>query len=405
MKKHSTKLKPKSLSKVVQIDEARLQDHLGGVVRDTVEKTLNQMLDAEADELCGAKKYERNPGRVDTRAGSYQRKLHTKAGEVTLKVPKLRRLPFETAIIERYKRREISVEEALVEMYLAGVSVRRVEDITEALWGSRVSPSTVSELNQKIYKRIEEWRNQPIVGEYPYVYLDGIWLKRSWGGEVKNIAVLVAIGVDSQGYRNILGVCEGAKEDHESWLNFLKHLKGRGLKTPRLVVSDKCLGLVESLGEVYPKASWQRCAVHFYRNVFSVVPTDKVKEVAAMLKAIHAQEDREAALDKAKKVTAKLELLRLKKAAETVGEGAEETLRYYDLPREHWRSLRTNNPMERLLREVRRRTRAVGNFPDGKSALMLVAARLRYMAGRNWGEKRYLNMERLKDLNKEVMAG
>src|SRR5271167_4559796 len=119
------------------------------------------------------------------RAGSYQRHLQTKAGEVTLKVPKLRNLPFETAIIERYRRRESSAEEALVEMYLAGVSVRRVEDITEALWGTRVSPSTVSELNQKIYAQIETWRNRPIEGRHPYVYLDGLWLKRSWGGEVK----------------------------------------------------------------------------------------------------------------------------------------------------------------------------------------------------------------------------
>lgn len=405
MKKHSISQEaPKPLSKVVSIDEAKLQDHLGVVIRDTVENTLNQMLDAEADQLCGAKKYERSADRATPRAGSYTRKLQTRAGEVTLKVPKLRSLPFETAIIERYRRREISVEEALVEMYLAGVSVRRVEDITEQLWGSRVSPSTISEMNQKIYGRIEGWRNQPIVGEYPYVYLDGIWLKRSWGGEVKNVSVLVAIGVDQEGFRDILGVCEGAKEDHESWLAFLKHLKGRGLKNPRLIVSDKCLGLVESLGEVFPKASWQRCVVHFYRNVFSVVPSTKVKEVAAMLKAIHAQEDKEAALVKAKQVTAKLELMKLKKAAETVRQGAEETMRYYDFPREHWRSLRTNNPLERLLREVRRRTRAVGNFPDGKSALMLVAARLRHMAGTHWGVKRYLNMERLKDMDKEVMA-
>ena len=151
------------------------------------------------------------------------------------------------------------------------------------------------------------------------------------------------------------GVCEGAKEDHESWLNFLKHLKSCGLKTPRLIISDKCLGLVEALGEVYPKAAWQRCAVHFYRNVFSVVPTDKIKEMAGMLKAIHAQEDKEAAQEKAKRVVAKLELMRLKKAAETIREGAEETLRYYDFPTEHWRSLRTNNPLERLLREIRRR--------------------------------------------------
>src|SRR4051812_19899119 len=168
---------------LVQVDEARIHQHLDGVVRRTVEETLNALLDAEADELCGAKKYQRSADRVDTRAGHYPRKLHTKAGEVELQVPKLRNLPFETAIIERYRRRETSVEEALVEMYLAGVSTRRVEDITEALWGTRVSSSTVSELNKKIYGQIEQWRNRPIEGIHPYVYLDGIWLKRCWGGE------------------------------------------------------------------------------------------------------------------------------------------------------------------------------------------------------------------------------
>src|SRR6266481_6303976 len=153
------------------------------------------MLDAEADRLCHAERYERTEARKDTRAGSCQRHLQTKAGEVTLQVPKLRNLPFETAIIERYRRRETSVEEALVEMYLAGVSTRRVEDITEALWGLRVSSSTVSELDKKIYTQIEAWRNQPIQGQHPYVFLDGIWLKRCWGGEVRNVAVLVAVGV------------------------------------------------------------------------------------------------------------------------------------------------------------------------------------------------------------------
>jgi putative transposase len=175
---------------IVQVDEERIRGHVDEVVRTSVEETLNGLLDAEADQLCGEKRYERSADRVDTRAGSYDRKLHTKAGAVTLKVPRLRSLPFETQIIERYRRRESSVEEALMEMYLAGVSVRRVEDITEALWGTRVSPSAVSELNQQLYERIEAWRNQPIEGEFSYVSLDGIWLKRSWGGEVKNVVVL-----------------------------------------------------------------------------------------------------------------------------------------------------------------------------------------------------------------------
>ena len=380
---------------VIRVDEQELRGHLDEVVRTSVEETLNGLLEAEADQLCRAARYERTADRVDTRAGSYERKLQTKAGEVKLKVPRLRSLPFETQIIERYRRRESSVEEALMEMYLAGVSVRRVEDITEALWGTRVSPSTVSELNQQLYERIEAWRNQPITGSFAYVYLDGIWLKRSWGGEVKKVAVLVAIGVDQDGYRQILGVVEGAKEDAESWRQFLRHLKERGLTGVELVMSDKCLGLVEALGEFYPEAAWQRCMVHWFRNVFSVIPTGKAREVVAMLKAIHAQEDREAAEKKAVDVVTKLHDMKLSKAARIVEDGVGETLSYMAFPREHWTRIRTNNPLERIMREIRRRTRVVGAFPDGNSALMLVAARLRYMAGTRWGTRKYLDMTRL----------
>lgn len=389
---------------VIRIEEGKIRSHVDQVVRETVEQTLNGLLQAEADELCGAKRYARSPERLDTRAGHYDRKLHTQAGEVTLSVPRLRNLPFETEIIERYRRRESSVEEALVEMYLAGVSVRRVEDITEALWGTRVSPSTVSELNKKIYSQIEAWRNRPIEGEHAYVYLDGIWLKRSWGGEVKNVAVLVAIGVREDGYREILGVVEGLKEDTESWRNFLRHLKGRGMQGVRLLVSDKCLGLVEAAGEFYPDATWQRCMVHWYRNVMSVVPKGKVKEVMAMLKAIHAQEDRQAALEKAQLVADKLDAMRLSQAATIVREGVDETLSYMSFPREHWTRIRTNNVLERIMREIRRRTRVVGNFPDGKSAVMLVAARLRHIAGTRWGKRVYLDMERLREVKQTEAA-
>jgi putative transposase len=383
---------------VIRIEEGKIRSHVDQVVRETVEQTLNGLLQAEADELCGAKRYARSPERLDTRSGHYDRKLHTQAGEVTLSVPRLRNLPFETEIIERYRRRESSVEEALVEMYLAGVSVRRVEDITEVLWGTRVSPSTVSELNQKIYVQIDAWRNRPIEGEHAYVYLDGIWLKRSWGGEVKHVAVLVAIGVRSDGYREILGVVEGVKEDTESWRNFLRHLKQRGLQGVRLLISDKCLGLVEAVGEFYPEATWQRCLVHWYRNVMSVVPKSKVQEVMAMLKAIHAQEDRQAARGKASLVAEKLDAMRLSQAATIVREGVDETLSYMAFPREHWTRIRTNNVLERIMREIRRRTRVVGNFPDGKSAVMLVAARLRHIAGTRWGKRVYLDMERLREV-------
>ena len=390
---HSKKKVP-----VIAVDEEELRTHVSEVVRQSVEETLNGLLDAEADTLCQARRYERNADRASTRAGHYERNLQTKAGTVQLKVPKLRHMPFETAIIDRYRRRESSVEEALVEMYLAGVSVRRVEDITEALWGSRVSPSTISDLNQKIFERVEEWRNRPLEPKSPYIFVDGIWLKRSWGGEVQNVSVLVAIGVSTSGFREILGVAEGSREDTESWRQFLRYLRGRGLEQIDLVVSDKSLGFLEALEEFYPDAKWQRCVVHFYRNVLHAVPRGKAKEVALMLKAVHAQEDKEAARRKSVEVISKLRAQRLEKAAKIVESGCDETLSYYDFPVAHWRHIRTNNPLERLNREIRRRTRVVGSFPDGHAALMLVAARLRYMAGQKWGTQRYMNM------NQEISA-
>ena len=393
----------KPVSNVISIDEERVRGHLDRIVRSSVEETLNGLLDAEADRLVGADRYQRTEQRRDYRSGHYQRKLHTKAGEVMLKVPKLRKQTLDTAIIERYRRRESSVEEALMEMYLAGVSVRRVEDITEALWGTRVSPSVVSDLNKKIYKRIDEWRNAPIEGTHPYVYLDGIVMKRSWAGEVRNVSLLVATGVNAGGYREILGICEGAKEDKAGWSAFLKHLKERGLKGVELIISDACTGLVESAAEFYPDARWQRCTVHWYRNVFSHVPNAKIREVADMLKAVHASEDRQAADKKVEDVIAKLKAYKLWAAAEMIEETAHETLSYYAFPSQHWRRIRTNNPLERLMREIRRRTRVVGAFPDGKSCLNLAAARLRHIAGTTWSAKRYLNMELLQ--KEKVTAG
>jgi putative transposase len=385
----------RNLNNVIKIDQKQIKSQLGEMVRASVEDTLNGLLDAEADRLCTAGRYEHSDARQDQRAGSYPRKLQTQAGEVKLKVPKLRKATFETAIIERYRRRESSVEEALMEMYLAGVSVRRVEDITQALWGTRVSPGTISELNQKVYARIEEWRNRPLEGEYPYVYLDGIVLKRSWAGEVKNVSILVAIAVDEEGYREVLGSWEGPKEDQEGWSAFLRHLKQRGLKGVRLFITDKCLGLVESLAEYYPEAQWQRCVVHWYRNILSQVPRQKMREVAAMLKAIHAQEDHASAEEKAQAVVAKLKGMKLSKASALVAESYTETLSYYAFPDKHRRQIRTNNPLERIMREIRRRTRVVGSFPDGRSALMLATARLRHIAGTKWSTRRYMDMQHL----------
>ena len=384
---------------IVTLNQEVIHTELKDLVRNSVEETLNSLLDAEADRLVNAERYARDEDRKGYRSGHYDRSFTTTAGDVNLRIPKLKGLTFETAIIERYKRRETSVEEALIEMYLAGVSVRRVEDITEALWGSKVSPGTISNLNKKAYENIDIWRNRSLSNEtYPYVYVDGIFLKRCWGENFENISILVAVGVSSDGRREILGAMEGLKEDLESWKNFFVWLKSRGLSGVRLIIGDKALGMVEAIAQVFPNAKYQRCIVHFYRNVFSVVPNQKVKEVAKMLKAIHASEDRDAAREKAKSVVEKLRQMKLSSAAKKVEDSIEETLTYMLFPSEHWIRIRTNNTLERINREIKRRTKVVGTFPDGESVLMLVCARLRYVASSDWGTKRYLNMDHLKSM-------
>ena len=383
---------------IIQLNEELIKQELKELVRSTVEETLNNLLELEAAELTKAERYERTSERQGYRSGHYERNLTTTAGNVRLKVPKLKGITFQTAIIERYRRRESSVEEALIEMYLAGVSVRRVEDITEALWGTRVSPGTISELNKKVYAHIEEWRNRPLKKRYPYVYLDGIYLKRNWGGEYENVSILIAMAVNEEGYREVIGAAEGMKEDKASWRWFLQSLKERGLSGVQLFIGDKCLGLLEAINEVYPDAKYQRCIVHFYRNVLTVVPRSKVKKVAAMLKAIHGQEDKEAARQKAQNVVEKLREMKLKEAADKIEKSIEETLTYMEFPSAHWQKLRSTNVIERLNREIKRRTKVVGTFPDGNSALMLVCARLRYVASKDWGAKRYMDMKHLEEI-------
>lgn len=377
---------------IVSVDQDAIKGELRALVKTTVEQTLNALLNEEADELVGAERYERSASRDAYRSGHYKRKLVTTSGEIELEVPKLRGATFQTAVIERYRRRETSVEEAMIEMYLAGVSTRRIEDVSEILWDSKVSAATVSNLNEKAFESVEEWRSRPLEGEYPYVYIDGIYLKRSWGGSYENVAVMIAIGVNRDGYREIIGCAEGFTESKESWREFLAWLKGRGLKGVRMVTGDKSLGMLGAIEETFPQARYQRCTVHFYRNVFGKVPRSKRAYVAKMLKAIHAQESFEASMGKAREVADTLREMKLAAAAKTVEDGVVETLTYTNFPMQHWTRIRTNNAIERLNREIRRRTRVVGTFPDGHSALMLVTARCKYVAEGGWGRRRYLDV-------------
>ena len=220
----------------------------------------------QADEIAGAARYERSDGRRAYRAGHYGRDLTAKAGKMAVRVPKLKGAVFESAVIERYRGREESVEEALIDMYLAGVSTRRVDDISQALWGERMLSRTLSDKLRRVYAQIDQWRQRPLSQPYPYVFMDGVWHKRSWGGAVENVSVLVAIGVGSDGHREVIGVAEGMKEDATSWRNFIASLIARGPGGVRMVTGDRCAGLVNTVGELLPEAHHQRCMVHSMRG-------------------------------------------------------------------------------------------------------------------------------------------
>ena len=384
---------------IIQFDDAMFETKLDAMVKAKVEQIVNAMLDAEADEIANAARYERTTGRKAYRAGHYERKLTAKAGRLELRVPKLKGALFESAVIERYRRREQSVEESLIDMYLAGVSTRRVDDISQLLWGDRMPSQTLSDKLKRVYAEIDEWRGRPLETEYPYVFMDGVWHKRSWGGRVENVSVLVAIGVNREGHREVIGVTEGMKEDAASWEQFVRSMIERGLKGVRLVVGDRCAGLVSTVNSMLPDAKYQRCMVHFMRNVLSKVPPRHREWAAAALKAIFAMESRESALAKAGEVAKEMESRKLRAAANCLREGIRETTVYLlpEYPAGHRRRIRTNNMIERLNREIRRRTRVVGSFPDGDSALMLICARIRYVTANEWSTRRYLDMSRLDD--------
>ena len=363
---------------ILQVDQAMLETTLDRMVRKSVEETLNAMLDAEADEITGAARYERSGERKAYRAGHYERDLTVKAGKMSLKVPKLKGAVFESAVIERYRRREESVEEALIDMYLAGVSTRQVDDVSQLLWGDRMPSQTLSDKLKKVYADIDEWRGRPLEQDYPYLFMDGVWHKRCWGGSVENVSIL-------DGRREVLSVAEGMKEDSESWREFIKGMLARGLKGVRLVTGDRCAGLVAAVNELLPGARYQRCMVHFERNILAKVNPKNRDWAADALKAIFSMESRDKALEKAESVAKDMEARKLREAAKCLREGIGENRR----------RIRTNNMIERLNREIRRRTRVVGSFPDGRSALMLICARVRYVTSSEWSTRRYLDMSRL----------
>jgi transposase-like protein len=378
-------------STLVRFDESEIKDFLNRTIKHAVQEVFEALLQAEAEELAQARPYERTTTRRDHRNGKRKRKLTTRVGEIELTVPRLRTIPFQSQIIDRYKRMECSLEEALIEMYLQGISTRKVAGITDELCGVHVTAGRMSRLNHKVYDKLKAWRQRPLQKSYRYLYLDGTVVKGRWSGHVEPISILVAVGVSAEGYREVLAVTAGSTEDAVSWLRLMRDLKKRGVRSVDLIVADAHAGLREARERCFTQADYQRCIFHFIRNILSKVPRRKQHQVARALKAIFAQESYDEAVTKARQFAQKHEHS-LPQAVKVLRGGLEESLTYYRYPEKHWSRIRTNNPLERLLREVKRRLKVVGTFPDVESALMLATARLKWTQEHTWSQKRYLGM-------------
>ncbi len=343
------------------------------LLRPLVQMAVQEFLEAEMNEALGAEKSERSAARLGYRSGSYPRKLITRVGTLELRVPQDRQGRFSTEIFERYQRSEKALVAALVEMYVQGVSTRKVKAVSEELCGHEFSASTISTLNTKLDAELERFARQTLEAEYPYLILDARYEKVREDGVIRSRAVLVAIGIDWEGRRRILGVELAHRESITSWREFLLGLKARGLRGVRLAVSDDHQGLKRAVAEVLPEAAWQRCYVHFLRNALDHLPRKADDDCLTELRWLY---DRRDAAEARLHLRAWLERWSAKyhKLCAWVEETIEETWTFYRSPREHHKHLKSTNLLERLNQELKRRTHVVRIFPNEASCLRLIRA-------------------------------
>lgn len=371
-------------------------------LRPLIEEVIQQVLEAEMDEAVGAAKGERTPERRGYRAGYYGRTLITRVGKLELRVPQDRQGRFRTEVFERYQRSEKALVGALTEMYVQGVSTRKVKAITEELCGHEVSASTISRLNQNLDEELERFAGRHLEEPFPYLILDARYEKVREGGVIRSQAVMIAIGVDWEGRRNVLAVELANRESQSSWKEFCSKLKARGLSGVELVISDDHAGLRKAIAEVFTEAAWQRCYVHFLRNALDYLPRKADNDCLTELRWIY---DRRS-IDEARQDLAawlKKWAPRYPKLCDWAESNIEETLTFYRLPRQHHKNLKSTNLLERLNEEIKRRTLVVRIFPNTAACLRLVRA-LAVEMHENWIEAtRYLNMEYLKEHKKELL--
>lgn len=377
----------------VKIDvETRVRQGVKAVLEEILQEEMTQHLKADYRELTPTRRGERN--------GHYQRNLVTPAGKIErLEVPRDREGKFVTELFERYKRMTGDVEEAILEMYLSGISVRKIAGVTEALSKVRIGKDAVSRIASRLEEEQKEWREQPLEEKsYPYLYLDATYLKVRWGARVTSMALLACVGVDEEGFREMLAVEVAGSEKGAAYASLLRGLQDRGLNGVKLVVSDDHEGIKAAVSGELPGVDWQRCIVHFERNVLSHVPASSTGEVAEDLKAIFKVRREKTARALAEEFV-ELYARRFPKAVSVFEAGIEDALTYLGYPGSHHARLRSTNMLERVFKEVKRRTRVVGVFPNEASAATL-ATEIALRSSEQWALKRYLTMDTLEAIGK-----
>ena len=342
-------------------------------LREALRVLTQELIELEVSRQIGAERHERSAERVTYRNGYRERAWDTRVGTIDLRIPKLRKGSYFPSLLEPRRRAEKALVAVIQEAYIHGVSTRKVDELVQALGMTGISKSQVSRLCSELDDMVEEFRNRPLSSRYPYLWLDAKYIKVREGGRVLSMALVVAVGVTETSEREVLGLDVGLTEDGPFWTAFLRSLVRRGLKDVLLVISDAHEGLKEAIRRVFGGSSWQRCRVHFMRNVLSQVPKSAQQMVAALVRTIFAQPDKPSAHAQLADVADSLEH-RFPKAADMLRDAEEDILAYMAFPSEHWRQLHSTNPLERLMREIGRRTDVVGIFPNRASLIRLAGA-------------------------------
>jgi putative transposase len=367
-------------------------------LRDGMRVLAQELMGIELEQHVGAARHERTPERSGYRNGTRERTWDTRVGTIELQVPRVRDGSFFPSLLEPRRRAERALVAVVQEAYVQGVSTRRVDDLVQALGMQGISKSQVSRLCGELDNEVERFRTRKLVGGYPYVWLDGTFVKVRDNGRVVSQAIVIAIGVTATGEREVLGLDVGPTESGAFWLAFLRSLVARGLSGVRLVISDAHSGLKAAIASVLQGAAWQRCRVHFIRDVLAVVRKDAQQMVAATIRTVFVQPDSAAARHTWRTVADSFRA-RFARVAQLMDDAEEEVLAYLSFPHEHWHQIWSNNPLERLNKEVKRRTDVVGIFPNPAAVVRLVGAVLAEQHDEWQVARRYFSAESLAKLS------